>query len=355
MTSRAADHSHGHLHYGFPTVFGRGLFGEFKNFVNPPFLIVTMADLWPLFKNEFEGAEFQLYATDSIEQADLDRDAAALKDVRAIIGLGGGQALDVAKYFAWRRDLPFFQAPTALSVNAVYSHRSGVRDNGKVIYRGFTVPECVFIDYDVLRNAPRHLNWSGIGDILCFHTGVLDWRYARDIGKLEAKWPYDEGLAGQSLSKVEAIVANVDGIRNMTDRGIEALVDGLKWGTSFHGSGWCPRHIEGTDHFLFYTLEKLTGRKFLHGQPVGLGIVVGSMLHENRADEMLDVIARIGLDVRPEAMGLTWSQFVEGLTAMRSYIRTLPLWHSLAHDADISRGFIADLRSRLDRAYAHKA
>lgn len=347
--------AHRHLDYGFPTVMGRGLFGEFKNFVNPPFLIVTMPDLWDLFRHEFEGADYRLYMTDSIEQADLDRDAANLGEVRAIIGLGGGQALDVAKYFAWRRNLPLFQAPTALSVNAVYSHRSGVRDGGKVMYRGYAVPQCIFIDYDVLRAAPRHLNWSGIGDILCFHTGVLDWKYARDRGKVEAKWPYDQDLVDQSLAKVRGIVNNIDGIRAMTDSGIDALVDGLKWGTSFHGSGWCPRHIEGTDHFLFYTLEKQTGRKFLHGQPVGLGIVVGSMLHENGADEMLDTIAGVGLDVRPQAMGLSWDQAIEGITGMRDYVQTLPLWHSLAHDARITPSFITDLRTRLDRAYAHRA
>ena len=344
----------GGLDYGFPTVFGRGLYGEFKNFVNPPFLIVTMSDLWPLFGHEFEGADYRLYLTDSIEQADLDRDAAELKDIRAIIGLGGGQALDVAKYFAWRRNLPLFQAPTALSVNAVYGQRSGVRDNGKVIYRGYAVPECVFIDYDVLRAAPRALNWSGIGDILCFHTGVLDWQYARDIGKVEEKWPYDPTLAAQSLSKVEAVVSNIDGIRTMTDQGIATLVDGLSWGTTYHGSGWCPRHIEGTDHFLFYTLEKLTGQKFLHGQPVGLGVVVGSMLHENRAEEMLETISAIGLDIRPEAMGLTWTQLEDGLTAMRSYINSLPLWHSLAHDVEVTPGFIRDLKKRLDAAYTHR-
>jgi len=334
---------------------GRGLFGEFKNFVNPPFLIVTMPDLWEMFRHEFEGADYRLYLTDSIEQADLDRDAVALTGIRAVIGLGGGQALDVAKWFAWRRNLPLFQAPTALSVNAVYSHRSGVRDGGKVIYRGYAVPECVFIDYDVLRAAPRHLNWSGIGDILCFRTGVLDWQYARDNGKVEAKWPYDQDLADQSLSKVQSIIDNIDGIRAMTDAGIDALVDGLKWGTSFQGSGWCPRHIEGTDHFLFYTLEKQTGKKFLHGQPVGLGIVVGSMLHEQGADEMLDTIAGIGLDVRPQAMGLNWDQAIEGLTGMRAYVNTLPLWHSMAHDVTITPGFIADLKQRLDRAYAHRS
>jgi glycerol dehydrogenase-like iron-containing ADH family enzyme len=342
------------LDYGFPTVMGRGLFGEFRHFVNPPFLIVTMPDLWQMFRHEFEGADYRLYLTDSIEQADLDRDAAALTDIRAIIGLGGGQALDVAKWFSWRRNLPLFQAPTALSVNAVYSHRSGVRDGGKVIYRGYAVPQCVFIDYDVLRAAPRHLNWSGIGDILCFRTGVLDWQYARDTGKIEPKWPYDQDLADQSLAKVKGIVDNIDGIRAMTDAGIDALVDGLKWGTSFQGSGWCPRHIEGTDHFLFYTLERQTGRKFLHGQPVGLGIVVGTMLHEQGTDEMLDTIAGIGLDVRPEAMGLTWEQATEGLTGMRAYVNTLPLWHSMAHDVTITPGFIADLKSRLGRAYAHR-
>ena len=347
--------SNSSLPYGFPTVMGRGLFGEFKNFVNPPFLIVTMPDLWALFEHEFEGADYQLYLTNSIEQVDLDRDAAALTDVRTVLGLGGGQALDVAKYFAWRRNIPLFQAPTALSVNAVYSHRSGVRENGKVMYRGYAVPQCVFMDYDVLRAAPRALNWSGIGDILCFHTGILDWKYARDQGKIEAKWPYDETLAQQSLSKVNAIIANIDGIRNMTDTGIDALVDGLKWGTSFHGSGWCPRHIEGTDHFLFYTLEKQTGKKFLHGQPVGLGIIVGSMLHEAGADAMMDAISSIGLDVRPEAMGLDWRQAEEGLTGMRSYIKTLPLWHSLAHDAEITPGFIGDLKKRLTAAYAHRS
>lgn len=351
----ASPPAQGALSYGFPTVFGRGLAGEFRHFVNPPFLVVTMADLWPRFAHEFAGSDHRVYLTQSIELADLERDLAGLGEIRAIVGLGGGQALDVAKFFAWRRNLPLFQMPTALSVNAVYGQRSGVRQDGQILYRGFAVPECVFIDYDVLRSAPPRLNWSGIGDVLCFHTGVLDWRYAADRGKGEVKWPYDPALAEQSLAKVEAVVDGADNIRALTDEGIGILVDGLRWGTSFHGAGWCPRHIEGTDHFLFYTLEKTTGRKFLHGQPVGLGVLVGSMLHADRDDEMLDVIARIGLDIRPEAMGITWDQLDEGLRTMRGYIATLPLWHSIAHDLEITPGFLSDLRKRLDRAYAHRS
>ena len=183
---------------------------------------------------------------------------------------------------------------------------------------------------------------------------MLDWKYAERVGKIEEKWPYDEGLAQQSLRKVRGIVENVDNIRTMNERGIEALVDGLKWGTSYHGAGWCPRHIEGTDHFLFYTLEKMTGQKFLHGQPVGLGVIVGSMLHEDGAEEMLDTISSIGLDIRPEAMGLTWDQLVEGLKMLRGYVNEVGLWHSIAHDVNISDGFIYDLKDRLDKAYQHR-
>ena len=340
------------LSCGFPTVFGRDLYSEFRHFVHPPFLIVTMDDLWPMFEHHFAGADYSVHVPSSIEQADLDRDVAGLEGIRAIIGLGGGQALDVAKYFSWRTRLPLFQAPTALSVNAVYGQRSGVRSNGHVIYRGWAVPESVYMDYDVLRNAPAPLNWSGISDVLCFHTGVLDWRYAEETGNIEDKWRFSEDLAEQSLARVRQITGHVDDIRNLTDAGIRVLIDGLKWGTTYHGAGWCPRHIEGTDHFLFYTLEKLTGKKFLHGQPVGLGVIVGSMLHEFGTEEMLDTISGIGLDIRPQAMGLTWDQVAEGLMLMREYVNSVGLWHSIAHDARITDGFVNDLKNRLDAAYS---
>ena len=76
------------------------------------------------------------YFCGSIEQDALNKEAENLGEVRSIVGLGGGQALDVAKYFSWRKTLPLFQAPTALSVNAVYGQRSGIRIDGKVVYRG---------------------------------------------------------------------------------------------------------------------------------------------------------------------------------------------------------------------------
>jgi glycerol dehydrogenase-like iron-containing ADH family enzyme len=55
------------------------------------------------------------------------------------------------------------------------------------------------------------------------------------------------------------------------ERGIRALAAALEWGGSAFGyDGWTPRHIEGSEHLLFYALEAVTGRKFIHGQAVAL-------------------------------------------------------------------------------------
>ena len=83
---------------------------------------------------------------------DLDRIALeALPASDAVIGLGGGQAIDVAKFFAWRRRLPLFQVPTAMTVNAPFGHRAGLRVDGLVRYLGWAVPEAVYVDLDVIQ------------------------------------------------------------------------------------------------------------------------------------------------------------------------------------------------------------
>lgn len=336
---------------GFATVFGRNLIAELPHFVRPPFVVATMEDLWPMFRGHFSGADCTAFFVRSMESRELEQALNARPDMGAVVGLGGGQALDAAKYFAWRRNVPLFQCPTALSSNAVYGQRCGVRENGIVRYRGWAVPQAVYLDFDVLSAAPKQMNYSGIGDILCFHTGVLDWRYAQARGKCEQKWPFDEYWAAQSLSRVEAVLQNTGKIRDLSDEGVRILVEGLSWGTSYHSSGWCPRHIEGIDHFLFYALEANTGIKFLHGPPVCLGVVAGSMLHDSRADEMMAAIAGVGLDIRPQAMGITWAQVESALVGLHDFVRARGLWFGIAHEAGITPQFVQDLRAVVEAAY----
>ena len=91
---------------GFPTVFGRNLVEELNGFVHRPFLVVTMEDLWPLFEGQLDRKHCSPYIVRSVDEADLLSDLAALPTHQAIVGLGGGQALDAAKYLRLERASP---------------------------------------------------------------------------------------------------------------------------------------------------------------------------------------------------------------------------------------------------------
>ena len=215
--------------------------------------------------------------------------------------------MDVAKFLNWKINSKLYQFPSSLSVDAVFGHRAGVREDSNVKYLGWAVPEAIYIDFDILKSCPKHLNTGGLGDVLCFYTGIFDWEYAHRIGKCEEKWAYNKSLADISKSKADNVVNNIDDVCELTDNGIQFLVDALKWGgASFHGAGWNPRHIEGVEHFFFYALESYTKKKFLHGQAVCLGVVIGCMMHQKKEDELLGIIHQAGIDIRPKAMRIEW-------------------------------------------------
>ena len=58
----------------FTTVFGRGLVDELPNFVHRPYLVVTMADLWPRFEDRLAGPSLAgVHLVETLELSELDR------------------------------------------------------------------------------------------------------------------------------------------------------------------------------------------------------------------------------------------------------------------------------------------
>lgn len=336
----------------FTTIYGRNLIGELPNFVHRPYLVVTMEDLWPMFSNYFDKNLASAYFVHTLEFEELSRDLEKLPECNCVIGLGGGQALDVAKFFSWNKRLPAFQVPTTMTVNAAFGHRTAIRFDSKVRYIGWVVPEAVYVDIDVIQKAPPALNRSGVGDIFCYHTALFDWKLAHERDKTEKKWPYDPRLAAESQRVLDSVLSKLDDIHDVTEEGIRTLMNAHRWGgAAFHNAGWNPRHIEGVDHFLFYTLEYLTHKPFIHGQPVCLGVYVGSALQGNHAEEMLQAIHQVGVDIRPEAMGVTWDDVAEALRKLSWYVEQAGLWYTIASEKPITEDFIENVRERVVATY----
>ena len=224
--------------------------------------------------------------------------------------------------------------------------------DGNINYIGWTTPEAVYVDFDIIKNAPKLFNRSGICEIMCYHTAHLDWKYADKVGKCEKKWAYDQQAVNEAKSVLDYMLEGIDDIKEVNDNGIIRLMNANSWGgPAFHNFGWNPRPIEGTDHFVFYSLEYHTKKSYIHGQPVNMGVYVGSLLHNSKAEEMLDYIIRAGVDIRPESMGITWEDMANALIKMKEYINRIGLWHSIAHDKSIDENFIADLKLSIDKKY----
>ena len=328
----------------FPTIAGYNQVDELKNFIASDTCIITMKDIWDLYQNRFPK-NVDVYFVHTLEENELENEIKKFSNYKMVIGFGGGQALDIAKYFSWKCDLSLFQFPTSISVDAVFGHRSGIRRGGNVNYIGWAIPESVFIDYEIIRSAPSIFNYSGIGDVLCFYTGVLDWQFANKKNKCEQKWKYNPDLAQVSLKYVDDLLVNIEHVKIMNEKGVDTIVRAHQWGgNSFYSSGWNPRHIEGIEHFFFYNLEFLTNKKFIHGQPVCLGFILGCLLHNKLEDKFLDFFKSLDFDFTPDAMNINWNDVDNTLSTLKNYIEKNNLWYGIGNEFEYSSSIVDQLR-----------
>ena len=175
-----------------------------------------------------------------------------------------------------------------------------------------------------------------------------DLQMARDRGRCEERWPYDQRLVDEAQVALQRVVDHADDIHAVNDEGIRALAESLRWGgAAFYNAGWNPRHIEGAEHFVFYALEYLTGRPFIHGQIVGLGVLLISLLQDNRPEWIKEVIERIGVAYRPAQMGITWDQDAEALRILPEQAERAGLWYTIASERRVTEADIARMRSWL--------
>jgi glycerol-1-phosphate dehydrogenase [NAD(P)+] len=194
------------------------------------------------------------------------------KGASAVVGAGGGKALDVAKYVGFLGRLPYYAVPTSLSNDGFCSPQSSLTIRGKRRSLPAALPFGVVIDTAVCRDAPRVLTLSGVGDLVAKFTAVRDWKLAfHATGE-----PVDDFAALLSDGSIHAYLSypafDLEGIRLLATA---LLLNGIAM--EMCGSS---RPASGSEHLISHALDALSSRPRLHGLQVGVASYLVSMLQE---------------------------------------------------------------------------
>jgi glycerol-1-phosphate dehydrogenase [NAD(P)+] len=305
--------------------------GQGETFGN--FAVMTMDVPWNLVKDRLGGKPAKVVMTEGLEVEYLDRLVKELPKVDTVVGIGGGQAVDTAKYFAWKRGCKAVFIPTIVSVNAYATPAAAVRFDGKVNYLGNVIADKIIIDYPAIQSAPKRLNTAGTGDIYSCRTALFDWKLANEkIGEF-----YDEKIADESRRILSTLVGNASEIKNVTDKGIKTLVQLHIDTNTVQLEAKTARPEEGSEHLSFYALEELTKRAFVHGDVVGTGIYILTHFQNNEEAIVEREMDAMGLLFRPKEYGITHDEFIDTVLQMKRYSREAKSMFTIVDVVDITR------------------
>ena len=325
--------------------FSNGLFIDVLDSLDE-YILITMQEPWKIIQNKITKkptyTEFNYnMSNDHLEWLYNSFEPFILEHV-AIVGLGGGTACDTAKYLAWMFkkefdfDMDLYLIPSIISVDAFLCSSIAVRVDNKVKYIGESNPKQIVIDYDLIKEAPEFLNRAGVSDTISITSALGDWK----LEKEEINGKFDQTVFNKARKIAEDLMSARDDIREVSEKGIKALVDGFynevnlceEWGNA--------RPEEGSEHFLAYCLESITEDHYVHGNLIGMNILVSLLLQNEYAEFSIENIKQffddIQLSYQPEKQKIDYSDIKMALNSIQDYVLAENFQYSIYNSPNLA-------------------
>ncbi len=225
-----------------------------------------------------------------VDEASFEQATALFRNlpagIDAIIGCGGGKAMDVAKYIAFLAHLPYLAVPTSLSNDGFCSPQSSLTLAGRRRSLPARMPFGVVVDTAICLEAPLPLWWSGIGDLVSKFTAVHDWKLAFHANGTQV----DDLAALLSDATVFQFMARPE----RDAAGVQLLATALLLnGIAMEMCG-SSRPASGSEHLLSHALDAFSARPRLHGLQVGTATYIISHLQRGDHAAIGGLLDRVG-------------------------------------------------------------
>ncbi|MEE9164010.1 MAG: NAD(P)-dependent glycerol-1-phosphate dehydrogenase, partial [Thermoplasmata archaeon] len=258
-----------------------------------------------------EGIEATHHIIEEASLQEVEVVETLLKDrgITAVLGVGGGRPIDVAKYASFQQGIPFLSLPTAASHDGLVSaNASLLGPEGKTSLTAH-VPLAVIMDTEVIAASPHRLLAAGCADIISNATAVKDWKLASRL-RNETVSSY-----AATLSELTArmIIEGAPGIKPGLEESAWNVCKALVSSGVAMSIAGSSRPASGSEHLFSHALDHLAGEPALHGEQVGLGTIMMMFLHGGNWEEIRDALELIGAPITAEAVGLSSKEITAAL------------------------------------------
>lgn len=261
--------------------------------------------IWDSIKDSLPDAIVFEVEDASLETAAKLQELMAGRGYDAVVGIGGGRTLDVAKYAATRAGVPMVAVATNLAHDGICSPVASLEHlHGKGSY-GVAMPLAVFVDLDYVAAAPVQLVRAGIGDVVSNLSAVADWWLAHEVrGE-----PVDGLAVALARTASEAVLRRIDGVS--TDEFLVTLAEALVLSGMAMSVAGSSRPCSGACHEILHAVDQLFPGTSNHGELAGVGALFATHLRgdDKLFTEMLVCLRRHQLPTGPAELGLTEAEF----------------------------------------------
>jgi len=232
-------------------------------------------------------------------------------NVNVIVGIGGGKALDFAKFAAHLLKLPFVSVPTSTSNDGFCSPNSSLFVDGrrKTVKAG--IPFGVVADLDVIRESPQIYLYSGVGDMVSKITALFDWKQAAERG-LDR---YNDFASLMSYNSLTLLFNKHSTDINETSFQRSLVNSLLTSGIAMEIAG-SSRPASGSEHLISHGLDAVSKRPRMHGLQVGVATYLCALLQNNPSTaHVRDILSVTGFFAYIKQDPLGKDDFIKALQA----------------------------------------
>lgn len=260
-----------------------------------------------------DSSEIKTRYTETVVTNDIEAvisSAFALpRNTDAIVAVGGGMAIDYAKYAGFLARKPVIAVPTALSNDGFASPGASLKVAGRRTSCPAGIPFGVVLDTAVIAKSPPRFTFSGVGDLLSKYSAVHDWKLAY----WETGEQVNDFAVLIALQSVENFVNHPN--KSIGDLDFIKLMAGalVMSGVAMEVSG-SSRPASGSEHLISHAYDKVARRPSMHGLQVGLASIATMWLQEHpRLEDVMSVLAETGFMHFVKENPLDRASFIEAI------------------------------------------